>query len=274
MIGGFGALIGVISLFAASIYLVGFAVVFIAFSIWMMVDANRERPDENGIHQIGSLLVLGACACVVFGGLVVFLAHWVPYAVVGWLTTGLYVSGFLAMFAALSGLLRLLGLLMAAAMIAGMILLPAPSEGATEDEENKWKVELTVVDADDNPIAGAITNCASVMVWAQQSAAILESGTGHYTDDEGKTEFEFTDDTRMKAAVCMAFVPSSRDEPGYAVRTGAVAAPVRGVTYPVQIRLTERTPPGSDCPVGSFSDEGMSCERRYENGYYNFKPGY
>jgi hypothetical protein len=78
----------------------------------------------------------------------------------------------------------------------------------------------------------------------------LMNGDGEFTDENGEAEFHFHEDRRLKVVLCMAFKPASLGldaGPGYTPKLGGSATPLALVSAPVEIQLTERAPPNSNC---------------------------
>lgn len=174
----------------------------------------------------------------------VFVSHAFAFPVLAWPITALYWLALLVgLWKELRGLLKALAGLTAAAMPTALLVLPTP-DGAIGpiDDSRKWTVVVTAVDAEGEPIASAAAHCAAVMVWERGRGFEAEPEWYAFTDEDGRAEFSFTADTRLKAALCAAAKTPRDGEDGYAMRTGYVLNPFRGGEFPVRITLDERVP--------------------------------
>ena len=172
--------------------------------------------------QSGWFTIMGA---VVTGGYVLALALGL------WQT---FESGFKA-FAAL----------VAAVLLTVLVILPPPEAAGSAKDSAKWSVQITVLDADNKPIAGALTQCTTVMVWEEGRRFKFKAAEMDQTDADGKAEYEFSAATRFKAALCGAAKPAGDNEPGYALRSGIVVNPLHGGKFPLTIVLDEQIPAGT-----------------------------
>lgn len=241
-----------------ALFLAGYAV--IAFGL------GAVAADTNRLAKIGAtLLFLSVLAAALVLGFGVFTFHWLSLTLAGWAVTGLYFAGLvIGVFAALSAGLRLLALLAGAALAAALVFLPVPTSALPPSEEDRrdWFVELTVLDADNQPVEGANAACAVAMRWNGNARPDLETEDDFATDisiyttgEDGVIGFRFTEDPRLKLATCAAWVSYARMDAEYARQAyygdevprhdpayGVVFAPLYGETAHLTIRLREHVP--------------------------------
>lgn len=245
---------GLFLAFAASTQFGAIAVGFVVF--WFVV-ATSLRPlghkeTTRGLETLGLLCFFGALACVGLGGIAVFGFHAISVTVAGWLVTGLYLVGFvLGLMKRLSGFMRMIGLFAGAAMVAALALNPTPGGGGEAfDRERQWRVKLIVLDEDDNPIVGALANCAAAPGWSEGG---LQYGSGKLTNDRGEATFVMDWTPNVTLAGCLAFKPATQTESGYAPGTTLLSTAPPGARLQTRITLRERTPPGSACTSDEYA---------------------
>jgi hypothetical protein len=268
------SLYGVMSLFVTfftELYLALFVVLFAV--VWAVLRgvADHRAPPEQRIRtfaeKLGAVCFNGALICVVLGAWPVLGLN-AGYALVGWFATGLFAAGLaLDVMAHLSAFFRLLGVAFTGAMAAALVLLPIPGGALPPDDGSRtWIVEVMVRDENNAPVRDAIANCAAVPVWDQTSPEVFRTGTGRFTDAEGRAEFSFSDDTRLTVAACLAFLPATSEAPGYKPRTAIALSPIPGARLHAEIRLSESTPPGSHCTDNA--EISSRCATRADYGRY------
>jgi hypothetical protein len=140
-------------------------------------------------------------------GFIVFEYHWLAFTPTAWVMNVLFVLALVTgAWSRLEAWARWLSALAAAALVVATYVLPRPpgGEGAWDTAE-KWKVDVSVVDAaDDAPLSGARVLCATVMQW--EDAVELGDGAARTTDSDGNVDtWEFEDDTRLKIVLCSAW---------------------------------------------------------------------
>jgi hypothetical protein len=248
-VAGIAGFLAILFSFAASLLLGGFLVAFVI----LLIAIEAATKDKRDSVRAANVCLYGSAICLSFGTIPVFALHWLSYPFVGWVATALYLAALLmGLFTALSAFLRVFAALFAAVMIAGLVILPTPSSAfAGEDHSVDWSAKLVVRDANGNPIHLALGRCISVVSWFKsQSVRELMNGDGAFTDESGEAEFHFHEDPRLKVVLCMAFKPASFGMdvgPGYAPGLGGGVTPTALLSAPVEIRLTEPTPPHSNC---------------------------
>jgi hypothetical protein len=231
--------------------------------------AEKERGPSGIVEKFGNFCFCGALVCVMAAPIFVLSNH-AGYMLAGWFATGLFAAGFLLdVIKRITPFLRLFGLAFAGAMAAALVVLPAPTMAMPEGEsETSWSVDLSAVDDETGePVRRAVANCAAVMAW-NRSPEIFRAGRGQITGEDGRAQFPFRDDTRLKAAACIAFLPATTEAQGYAPQTAINASILPGQTLPIEIRLKERTLVGSNC---SAIDSATSCATYSYGGEYEFE---
>lgn len=258
---GFPLLISAVVVFFSSFWT---ALIVAAYAVVAFVLA-AAASDKNRLANIGvTLLMVSALAAALLVGFGVFMFHWLSLTLAGWAVAGLYTLGLVfGVFAALSAGLRLLALLTGAALAAALVFLPVPTSALPPADENRrdWFVELTVLDADNQPVEGANAACAVAMRWNANARPDLETEIDFETDivvstdETGAASFRFTEDPRLKLATCAAWVSYARMDAEYARQAYyghevprhdpayvAVFAPLYGETARLTLRLRERVP--------------------------------
>lgn len=258
---GFPLLISAVVIFFSSFWTALFVAAYAVVAFVLAAAAS----DKNRLANIGvTLLMVSALAAALLVGVGVFMFHWLSLTLAGWAVTGLYVLGLVfGVFAALSAGLRLLALLTGAALAAALVFLPVPTSALPPADEDRrdWFVELTVLDADNQPVEGATAACAVAMRWNANARPDLETeidfetDVAIATDENGAATFRFTEDPRLKLAACAAWVSYARMDAEYARQAyygnevpqhdpayGVVFAPLYGETANLTLRLREHVP--------------------------------
>jgi hypothetical protein len=258
--------------FVATPYLGAFIIAFIVLCFAVMMAMPPHGKAFSAIEIFGAYCFVGALVCVAFGGVAVLGFHWVSYTLVGWFVTGLYGAGLLLTFLKkINALLGLVSILFGIGMATALVMLPTPSGALPPDDPaHRWRIALSVRDANGEPVQGTLSNCAAVMRWDLEDAAVFRSGSGTFTDDQGKASFTFHEDVRLKAGACIAFKPSTQDQEGYAPRTNASATLIPGDDVRIEIVLDERSPPGPPCTWLQDSAD-HPCQIRLDGASYEIR---
>mgnify|MGYP000896391400 CR=1 FL=1 len=220
------------------------SVVFGAYAIFALVLMFRAEDAEwERRGWIRFLLVISALTMLLITPFcIVGKTGW--YTIMGVIVTASYLGALsLGLWAALKGFLKALAGVMAATLALVLVILPPPEAAGSEDEKAKWKVKLTAEDVDHQPIAGALTQCTTMMAWQNPRGFKIQARTMKETDDKGEAEFEFSAEMRFKIAVCGVTKPATENEEGYALRTGFAPNPFHGGTFPLTITLDEKPEP-------------------------------
>ena len=215
-----------------------FALLLFGFVIVQVVRAGQVPRLSLGLLAAGAIWT--ACS-----GLVVFEYHWLAFTPAAWVMNVLFVAALVTgAWARLEAWAKLLAGLAAAALVVATYVLPRPpgGEGAWDTAE-KWKVDVSVVDASDNaPLAGARVLCATVMQW--EDTLEFADSAARTTDAQGNVDtWEFEDDNRLKVVLCSAWKNEDDANAGYPVEVQLVAAPVGGGHYAVRLALKEAPHP-------------------------------
>lgn len=235
-------------LFAASPTIAVLAIAYAALALALGIAAERNKKAT----RLTSALLFASAVVPLAAGWLVFRWHWFGFAVVEWLTTGLYVAALICgLLWALNGPLRLLAALLAVAMVVSSFVLPTPQGG----EALHWSVLVDVHDEDGDPLYEAMVQC--VVIDEAVPTPSLDAFTQghwvsdtHFTNRHGRSQpFEFGDDHRLRPVLCAAEKNNSyRDnQDGYA----GYAPTLSGMLFPHQgennlaLTLRENPHPGS-----------------------------
>lgn len=256
---GFALLLGggwvVWSLFELSIALALGAIAFVGVCVFLLIEVMREdRPSPLGEpQQLLVALLLGLavlCALLIYPLSVEF--HIVPFADAGWIAIGFFYASLIAgAWIAISALGRSLAMVAGAAVVAAMAVLPAPRGAADPaDKDSEWKITLSVLDENGDPLEFAVAQCSSAMVWDGEGPATFDHGFPQVTAEDGKAHFTFHEDMRLKVAVCTALKehdrvslrPTEDDfaRATYPPKSITMASPFPGGDYKLTLRLEPR----------------------------------
>ncbi|MEI2768392.1 MAG: hypothetical protein V9E86_07885 [Nitrosomonas sp.] len=135
--------------------------------------------EKAGKFKSAGHRLLQASLFIGLWGFTLVAAHWVPYLWVAGASVGLFAASLVSgVFAVLSKLWKFLAALFAICAISAVVVLPQPSGAEDPDDEtNKWRVEVTVIDADGQPVQNATVRVAVVMAWDAQAALKLKDST-------------------------------------------------------------------------------------------------
>jgi|GEM_PF-3316656 len=236
-----GGAIGVawlISLFVIAASSIAVAGALIGFSLFVgFLIAAASKRSAPGQAKLGFLLLILSPVWAGISGLIVFWPHWFSFAFAAWVTLALFTAGALSIFRFLSAAWRLVAVAAAAAIAVAIVILPPPNGAfAADDDRRKWSVELTVVDANGDPVRGAGAICIPRMMWAETQRPPFFPETAQRTDDTGQAEFSFNEDTRMKVVLCGAAIGGDRDW-SYGPEWAITGTPFYGDALPVRVTL-------------------------------------
>jgi hypothetical protein len=257
---GIGAVVAsiasLVELFSASMLAGVVALIYIAAAGALLLRLHLKFPQELTIPK---LLLAASLACAVWGGAAVFYFQWFSFTIAEWIVTGLYVAGLAAgALAAFETLWRILAILLAAAMVTAILVLPIPRGGEdASDEANHWSVTVHVTDENGAPLKDALAHCGIVMSWERELE--LDLTAAQSTDAAGKAgPWSFTEDRRLKAVICNALKNGNDGNAGYPMKSGLLLAPHQGENE-LPISLTENPHPDTAyLAVELESDPGVS----------------
>jgi len=206
--------------------------------------AAQVALDKAGKFKTAAHRLLQASLFIGLWGFIAVAAHWVPYLWVAGASIGLFVASLVAgTFAALSKLWKALAALFAICAVTAVVVLPAPK--GTEDpeeESNKWRVEVSVVDADGQPVEGATVRVAVVMAW--ETGGNLSVDEPAKTDKDGRiSERTFTEDPKLKAVIVEADKAAGPANAEYPSAREIALKVTRGSRVSVKITLKEAAHP-------------------------------
>jgi len=242
---GLGALVNVVA-FVAGIFLSG--TVFNAFlgpaALAVVGVAAYTALDKAGKFKTAGHRLLQASLFIGLWGFTLVAAHWVPYLWVAGASVGLFVASLVSgAFAVLGKLWKLLAALFAVGAISAIVLLPQPKGTEDpEDESNKWRVEVTVIDADGQPLQNATVRVAVVMAW--DSAAALTVQDAATTGEDGRiADLTFTEDPKLKAVVVEAEKAQGPANAAYPMVREVGLNMTRGGKVSIKLQLQESAHP-------------------------------
>lgn len=244
---GIAAVFSVAAIGAASPIAAIATVGYVIFAALLYRRVSKAGEAIRFRKTIVALLWISTVGSVV-SGLIVFRWHWFPFIVVECIVTITYIAALgLGLLRVLSKLLKFLAVLLAFTMVVSAVVLPVPKGGEdTGDTDNHWSVTVTVIDQDDNPLAGALAQCMVLIDWLDGHS--LEEIAPRITHKSGSADsWEFTEDRRLKSVLCGAQKRSDWEDPdprnaNYPFRAMMLLAPHRGEND-LEIRLTKNSPP-------------------------------
>ncbi len=165
-------LAGVLGLFAVPLLLISIsglvlyaalAVILFAAGVAFVWGALREDTGAN--LKPAQVFFALSIVCALGSGLAVFAFEWISFDIAEYLAVGAYIAGLVfGAWGALNKIWKIIAALVAAASVTAMLALPVPKGGEnTASEYNKWSVIAIVRDANNEPIPGALVQCAVVM---------------------------------------------------------------------------------------------------------------
>ena len=207
----------VINLFGLSVTLGLAAVVYFLAAMFLYAVAkalNFRRPGWIKV-TLGCSIALAALLDPL-----VFQLQALRFVVVDWAILAFYVAA-LAL-----GLWEVLMIWMKVLAVAvAVALLVAPFTPAVSENE-KWSIELEVLDENCAPLAQAGAQCTAGAITDVGRAAVEVNALLGLTNDEGKAKFELSGNPLLKGAVCYALKSSGDSETSYPVDSIFVAAPL------------------------------------------------
>ncbi|MBK9974032.1 MAG: hypothetical protein IPP14_04580 [Planctomycetes bacterium] len=242
---GLGALVNVVA-FVAGIFISG--TVFNAFlgpaALAVVGVAAYTALEKAGKFKSAGHRLLQASLFIGLWGFTLVAAHWVPYLWVAGASVGLFAASLVSgVFAVLSKLWKFLAALFAICAISAVVVLPQPSGTEDPDDEtNKWRVEVTVIDADGQPVQNATVRVAVVMAWDAQAALKLKDSTP--TGADGSiADLTFTEDPKLKAVIVEAEKAQGPANAAYPLVREVGLNMTRGGKVSIKVQLHENAHP-------------------------------
>ena len=230
----------VVDLFALSVTLGLAAVIYFLAAMFLYAVAkalNFRRPGWIKV-TLGCSIVLAALLDPL-----VFQMQVLRFVVVDWTILAFYVAALaLGLWGVLMGWMKFFAVAIAVA------LLIAPFTPAVNENE-KWSVELEVLDESCAPLPQAGAQCTAAAVESFREAAVQVNALLGLTNDDGKAKFELSGNPLLKGAVCHALKASGDSETSYPIDSTFVAAPLISRAH-ARIRLYRG---------GKTADAGASC---------------
>ncbi len=233
----------VVNLFGLSVTLGLASVVYFLVAMFLYAVAkalNFRRPGWIKV-TLGCSIVLAALLDPL-----VFQMQALRFVVVDWMILAFYVAALaLGLWGVLMGWMKVFATAIAVA------LLIAPFTPAVSENE-KWSVELEVLDENCAPLAQAGAQCTAGAITSVREAAVEVNALLGLTNDEGKAKFELSGNPLLKGAVCYALKASGDSETSYPMDSTFVAAPLISSAQ-ARIRLYRS---------GKAADAGAACPER------------
>jgi hypothetical protein len=239
LLGGGAVLLGLLS---ASPFAALTEVAYLVLALFIISRLARNKGSVNAwmSRLVWATLVLSLLVCPLS-----IWAHIVSFNVVTGAITALYIgSVVICLRSQLSIVFKFFATALAVAMVAAFVMLPAPAASANpDDKSSEWNIHLTVLDEAGKPIQDAQALCVTAMVWDRDKPFDAGAGVAAATDADGKAEFTFHEDTRLKVAICQATKQgqdSFEQTLDYPPQTAVLVSPFRGQDYAVQITLPSK----------------------------------
>lgn len=228
------------AVFAASTATGVAVLVVVAVCATLSVSVYRK----SGWKSWSFVLLIAATLWTLLTGTVVFKNHWLAFTPSAWVLNGLYFAALISgAWSTIGGWLKMLAGFFGAALVIATALLPRPPGGeGPYDTAEKWKIDVRVVDEQDQPLENASVLCGAVMSWERTLG--LSSTLARTTDANGQIpSWEFDDDPRMKVVICTAWKNPTDGNAEYPSVIQFVLAPQGGGEYEVNFQLTENPHP-------------------------------
>lgn len=238
---GLGALVNLVAFVAGLITTGALLNGFLGPAMLAIVGiAAQTALDKAGRLKTTAHRLLQASLFIGLWGFIAVAAHWIPYLWVAGASVGLFVASLVAgTFAALSRLWKALAAMFAVCAVTVVVVLPAPKGSEDpEDETNKWHVDVSVVDADGQPVEGASVRIAVVMVW--ETGVNLSVDDTATTDKDGRIPARvFTEDPKLKAVIVEAEKAAGLANAAYPRAQEIALKITRGSRVSMKVLLTE-----------------------------------
>ena len=241
---GIGALCG--SPVPATVLAFAFTV-FLFSSMYFFKDKSATLPLLCGLCEIVCI------GLAVFYAPILFSLH-VPFPLYYSILYSSYVLGLISgLWKATNWWFRIVSTLLAIVMLSGFAITTNSSQEAktgSGDEatatETEWKIKLTVLDADQQPVAGALAECTSLAAGDKDKPVEFKSAFAKKTDEKGVAEFDMSN---AAIAGCIALKAPSSDlsdaQTGYKPKAVIVLEPaVPNPESEATIKLDEAGDPG------------------------------
>ena len=233
----------VINLFGLSVTLGIAATIYFLVGMFLYAVAKALNFRRKGWIKV---TLGGSIALAALLDPLVFQLQALRFVVVDWAILAFYVAALaLGLWGVLMGWMKVFAVAVAVA------LLVAPFTPAVSENE-KWSVELEVLDETCSPLAQAGAQCTAGAITDVSRAAVEFNALLGLTNDEGKAKFELSGNPLLKGAACYALKASGDSETSYPMESTFVAAPLVSRAQ-ARIQLTRG---------GKTADEGASCPER------------
>jgi hypothetical protein len=199
---------------------------------------------KSGWKSWSFVMLVATIVWALLNGTVVYKTHWLAFTPSVWVLNGLYFAALISgVWSTVGGWLKALAALFAAALVAATVVLPRPPGGEGPlDTAEKWKIDVRVVDEQDQPLENSCVLCGAVMSW--QRTLELSSTLARTTDADGQiSTWEFDEDPRLKVVVCTVWKNASDGNAEYPSATQFVFSPQGGGEYQLDFQLAENPHP-------------------------------
>lgn len=228
------------AVFAASTA-AGLAVLFVvSVCVGLTVAIHRK----TGWKSWSIVLLAATILWALLSGMVVFKNHWLAFTPSAWVLNGLYIAALVSgVWSMVGGWLKALAALLGVSLVVATIVLPRPPGGEGPlDTSKKWKIDVRVVDEQNQPIENARVLCGAVLSW--QRTLQLSSTMARTTGADGQIPtWEFDEDPRLKVVICTAWKNATDGNAEYPSATQVVFSPQGGGEYQLTIQVTENPHP-------------------------------
>jgi hypothetical protein len=241
---GLGALIYFLASGAAVFAASTAAGVGLLLAVAVCVTLSVAVHRKSGWKSWSFVLLVATILWALLNGAVVFKHHWLAFTPSLWVLNGLYFAALISgAWFAVVGWLKALAALFAAALVAATVALPRPPGGEGPlDTAEKWKIDVRVIDEQNQALENARVVCGAVMTWERTLG--LSSTVARTTDADGQIPtWEFDEDPRLKVVICTVWKSATEGNAEYPSATQFVFSPQGGGEYQLNFQLTETAHP-------------------------------
>jgi len=155
----------------------GLCILFGAYALLCLFLFFAAADADKNTGWIRFCLIVSVGAALTIPSLC-FSAHTGFFTRIGAVVTGGYFLALaLGLWKTFETAFKVFAALVGLVLLTVLVILPPPeAAGDWQHESAKWSVQITVLDGDNRPIAAALTQCTTVMVWETGAAFQVQAG--------------------------------------------------------------------------------------------------